>query len=156
MRIVKVFGAILLFLVLFVWGLARDANAGELRIGLGIGASHDNHWKQQSIMLSDRDWYLDVSRLGGDDLLPDTWRYAFGYRVDWREHARVAPYLRMGVAYFEKEPYPLISEQLTYDMAAGVRLWKVLDVEWGHNSTAGRSRRNWGNDIFSLNLVFGF
>lgn len=147
--------AVTVFVILFAWGYYNETQAEELRLGLGHGATHDNQWRSQSFMLSNRDWYVDASRLGGDTKLPDTWRFAMGYRVDWREQANVAPFLRLGASYFLDEPTPIISERLTFDMAAGLRLFHILDIEWQHQSTAGRSRTNLGNDMIFVGMAFG-
>lgn len=141
--------AVLIFIVLFAWGLAK----AEVRLGVGKGVTHDNEWTAQDVLLTNKDWYFQFTRLGGDELLPDTWRYSIGYRVEWREGSQVEPFLRLGVAYFDDVPYPVISEKYTFDMAVGVRAWRVVEFEWQHNSTAGRSDRNWGNDIFLLSVV---
>ena len=148
--------AVVVFAALFIWGLARVANAGEVLLGVGAGATNNNDWIGQMVTLSDRDWYVSVMRVGGDDIQPDTWRFAVGYRVDWREDKKIAPFLRLGTAYWVDEPIPLISDHWSYDMSAGVRLWKVVDIEWTHNSTAGRTDFNKGNDMPFVNVVFSF
>lgn len=150
------FWGVVVFAMLFIWGLGKVANAGEVSLGVGGGATNGNDWIGQFVMISDRDWYASAMRVGGDDVQPDTWRYAIGYRVDWREDKKIAPFLRLGAAYWADEPTPLISDQWSYDMSAGVRLWRVVDVEWQHNSTAGRTDFNKGNDMPFVNVVLPF
>ena len=103
---------ITIFVVLFSWGVSRQtADAAEVRLGLGRGASNGNEWIMQELMLTtDSHWYFGIARLGGDDVLPDTVRLTTGYRVSWRDDMRVAPYLRGGVAYFKDEPTDIISD----------------------------------------------
>ena len=146
---------VLAFIVLFTWGLYNEVKADELemRVGLGLGATNDNEWVAQEIMVTNRDWYASILRTGDDNVLPDTWRLSLGYRVDWRQDKKAAPYMRFGFAVWEQEPFPLISDRLSYDMAVGARFWHVLDLEWQHNSTAGRSDFNNGNDIVILSFV---
>lgn len=143
-----------IFIALMAWGIYRQqADAAELRLGLGRGVSNGNEWVGQELAIAHRHWYGSVSRLGGDDLLPDTVRLAAGYRADWRTEQRLAPYLRLGGAYFTEEPTDLISDRWAYDMALGLRIFGVLDLEYQHNSTAGRSLQNSGNDMLLLGLV---
>lgn len=147
------------FIVIFALGMCSErarAEGVDLRVGLGFGATNDNEWIVQEIMLTDRDWYASVLRTGDDRVLPDTWRFAVGYRVDWREDKRLAPYARFGFAYWLDQPRPVVSENLTYDMAVGLRFWQIMDLEWAHNSTAGRSEFNDGNDNVVLSFVLPF
>lgn len=149
---------IAIFVVLFAWGVARQtADAAEIRLGLGRGASNDNAWIMQELMLTtDSHWYFGAAWLGGDDVLPDTMRFTAGYRVSWRDGLRVAPYMRGGMAYFRDEPTDIISDNWAYDMAVGLRLYRVVDLEYQHNSTAGRSLQNSGSDIPALAVVVPF
>ena len=133
--------------------LLTDSHA-EVRLGVGQAMTHDSDWVAQDVMLSDRDWYAQITRFGGDARLPDTWRYSAGYRIDWRERDSVALFMRFGIAYFEDSPAYVVSERYTFDLAAGVRLFSFIDIEWQHNSTAGRSKVNLGNDVLLVSLVF--
>lgn len=149
---------IVAFIILAAWGTWEQVYGAELRVGLGGGVTNDNEWIGQELMVNSdrRHWYASVIRVGGDDALPDTWRFAAGYRVNWRRDKNVWPYLRLGAGYFLDEPGHLISDKLAFDMAVGIRFWKILELEWQHNSTAGRSDHNDGNDILMLGLVVPF
>lgn len=150
--------AVIVFIIVFTWGYAlqNKAEAGELQIGLGHGATNNNDWIAMNIAIYHNHWYVSAARFGGEDraFLPDVSRYALGYRVDWRDGKRVEPFMRFGVAYWTEEPRNLISDRWSYDMSVGLRFWQVLELEWQHNSTAGRSDFNKGNDVVVLGWVF--
>jgi hypothetical protein len=149
-------GAVAIFIVLFIWGM-QDSYGAEVRLGLGKGMTNGNDWITQEFMLvGKRKWYLSAMLTGNDDQQPDTWRYAVGYRVNWRDHTRASPFMRLGAAYWQDKPVPLISDHVSYDMAVGVRVLHVVELEWQHNSTSGRSDQNKGNDLFTLAMVFTF
>jgi len=155
--------AIALLVLITAFGIYKEAHAQEVKLGLGYGVNHTEDWIMQEVVISNRDWYGSIARLGGDDsggcmvqlceALPTTWRVAAGYRADFREDKNFSPYTRMGIAYFEEAPDMVVSENLTFDLAIGMRLYKVVDIELQHQSTAGRSRRNWGSDLITLSLV---
>ena len=156
-RVVLKWVAIAIFVVLFSWGIYnQSAKAGEVRLGLAMAFTNDDDWIGQEVMFMHKDWYGSVMRVGGDNVLPDTVRLAIGYRVEWREGKKVSPYMRMGGAYFMDEPTDIISDRWAYDMALGVRLYGVTDLEYQHNSTAGRSLQNSGNDMPMIGLVVKF
>lgn len=145
-------GLIILFIIAFAWGVR--ANADELRLGVGFGVTHDNDWTTQELTYLHRNWYGQAAYMGGDNRLPDTYRLSAGYRVHWRPEKRFSPFMRLGVAYFGERPLEVISDRLAFDMAVGVRAWGVVELEWQHNSTAGRSDINYGNDVVLLGMVF--
>ena len=145
------------FCILFTWGVVNQrADAAEVRLGVSAGFTNGSDWIGSELMLTSHHWYGSVMRLGGDDELRDTTRLGAGYRVTWREPLNFSPYLRLGMAYFMDEPTDLISDRWAYDMALGLRLWKALDIEYQHNSTAGRSRQNSGNDMAFFGISVGF
>lgn len=150
--------AVIAFVIVFTWGYVQqnEADGAELQIGLGHGATNNNDWIAMNVAVYHNQWYLSGARYGGEDeaFLPDTSRYALGYRVDWRDEKTIEPFMRFGVAYWTDEPSNLISDRWSYDMSVGVRLWSVLELEWQHNSTAGRSDFNKGNDVVVLGWVF--
>jgi len=158
--------AITIFIVLFAWGIYRQqAEASDLRLGLGFGitnsalvhgGSEGNGWIGQELMFTHKHWYGAAMRLGGDDVLPDTVRLTAGYRVEWRDERRLSPYLRLGAAYFLDEPSSIISDRWAYDLTMGFRVFDVLDIEYQHNSTAGRSSQNSGNDLLLVGLKVRF
>jgi hypothetical protein len=123
---------------------------------LGFGVTNDSNWIGQELMLTHNHWYGSVMRVGGDNVLPDTARLAAGYKVEWRDGRRVSPYLRLGGSYFLDEPTDIISDRWAYDMAMGLRMFGVLDLEYQHNSTAGRSIQNSGNDMLLIGITVGF
>lgn len=147
---------IVAFVVLAIWGGCQMAEAQEAGIGIGFGATNGNNWTGQQIFVSNGTWYGSFMRVDGDDTLPQTNRYSIGYRISWRQQTRFTPYLKIGAAYFEHDITPLISDRWAYDMAVGARLWRVADIEWQHNSTAGRSDFNDGVDMPFLFLTFQF
>ena len=150
--------AIFIFIGFFAWG--RSADAAELRLGVGAGYTKNMGARSQEIMLTwdDRHWYAAVTRIGGDTLHNYQFtRVTAGYRVNWRRGKRFSPFMRLGGAYFDDEPWDYISDQWAFDMAFGVRLWDVLELEIDqHNSTAGRSDQNSGMDTIMLGMVFPF
>ena len=150
--------AIVIFVGLFLWGMKADA--AEARLGLGFGYSNSEGSRYQEMMLtsSDRRWYGAVTRIGGDDRHNyQYWRFTAGYRVNWRRDKRFSPYMRLGVAYFDDVPFDYISEHLAFDMAIGVRLWDIVELEFDqHNSTAGRSDQNEGLNAILLGVVLPF
>lgn len=150
--------AVIAFVVIFTWGYITQnkAEATETHIGLGHGATNNNDWIAMHLAISRNHWYLAALRTGGEDetFLPDTWRFSVGYRVDWRKDMKVAPFMKFGAAYWLDEPSNLISDHWSYDMSVGTRFWNVMELEWQHNSTAGRSDFNKGNDIIVLGFVF--
>lgn len=149
--------AILIFILLFAWGTyTQNADAAEVRIGMSKAFTHGTEWTGQELLFVHRNWYANIARIGGDEALPDLMRYSVGYRVKWRNEKRVSPYLRLGMAYFEIEPFDLISDVWAYDMAVGSRFFEVLDIEWAHNSTAGRSAQNEGVDMLLIGITVPF
>ena len=153
-RLKKEHIAVIIFIIIFAFGLAKYARADEARLGLSYAASHNNDWIGQDLYYQRGQWYFQAAYLGGDDILSDTWRASVGYRVDFRDGKRFSPFMRLGAAYFEEEPTAVISSNLTYDMAIGMRFFNILDLEWQHNSTASRSHTNRGNDMLLLGFVF--
>lgn len=151
--------AIIIFVVFFALG--RSAEAAEARLGLGFGVSGNEGARYQEMMLTTNDlrWYGAVTFIGGDNRHDYQYRrFTIGYRVNWRRATNFSPYLRLGTAYFDKEPTDYISDKWAFDMAIGMRLWNILELEIvQHNSTAGRSNQNEGLNapMFSVVLPFG-
>lgn len=150
--------AIIIFVGVFLWG--RSADAAEARIGLGFGYASNIGATYQELMLISDDlrWYSAVTRIGGDNRHDyQYWRFTAGYRVNWRRETNFSPYMRLGAAYFSEEPTGYISDRLAFDMAIGMRLWNIVELELDqHNSTAGRSNRNQGLDAVMLSVVLPF
>jgi len=150
--------AIVIFFGFFLWGMKADA--AEVRLGVGFGYASQAGARYEEIMLTsgDRHWYGAVTRIGGDDRHNyQYWRFTGGYRVNWRRGLKVSPYLRLGAAYFDDIPEDYISEHLAFDLAIGLRLWDVLEIELDqHNSTAGRSANNEGLDAATVSVVLPF
>ena len=148
-------GAIVVFVALFLWG--RVADAAEVSLGLGYSPKHETRYQQVMLGTDDRRWYGSLARIGGDVRHDyQYWRVGAGYRVNWRRESRISPHMRLGAVYFSEEPTDYISDQWAFDMAVGARLWDIVDVEWQHNSTAGRSSQNEGLDAVVLSVVFNF
>lgn len=147
---------VLAFLALFIWG--RNAESAELGLGVGYGINHTAKAAVQEITISTDDyrWYGQVIRIGGDGVLDDNWRYSAGYRLFWRRDENVKPFLRLGAAYFDHAPVQLVSDHLTFDMGLGLRWKDIIELEYNHNSTAGRSDKNTGIDFVTLRVVFQF
>jgi len=145
---------IAIFIGFAAWGLRSEA--AELGVGLSKAVSHGSEWTGQHLQFVHKDWYIEAAKLGGEDRLPDTFRYSSGFRIDWREKKEFSPFLKLGMAYFKEEPAWIISDRWSYDMSLGVRFFKVLDLEFNHNSTAGRTDFNKGNDLINLYLVKEF
>lgn len=141
------------FVGLFAWGLYNQAYAYEVGAGLSKAVSHESEWIGQHIRFGNRQWFVEFARLGGEPRLPDTDRYTVGYRVNWREDYRLSPYLTIGAAYFKDIPDYVVSDHLAFDLSAGMRVFKVIDIEYNHNSTGGRSTRNKGNDLLYIGIV---
>ncbi len=148
-----VFWLIAVFVAVFVWGLNMPANAQEIRPGMGVGATNGNDYTSGELLLSDGRFYISAAVMDASDQ-PEVKRYTFGRTVKWRHGKKIQPYLRFGVAYWSEAPEPFISDHLTFDMNAGVRLFRYLELEIQHNSTGGRSERNKGSDLILLGLVF--
>ena len=147
-------GAIIMFIGLFVWG--RVADAAEAGIGLGFSKNGATH-QQVTLTTTDLRWYGSVTRIGGDRRHNYVYgRLGAGYRVNWRRETRFSPYLKLGAVYFTKEPTDYISDQWAFDMNVGMRMWNVVELEYQHNSTAGRSSQNEGLDTLFLNVVLPF
>lgn len=146
---------VVLFIALAIWAVySSKAEAAEIGLGLGAGATNDNGWIAQEITVRHGHWYGSILRTGDDDALPDTWRFAAGWRYDWRADKRVSPFIGFGAAWWADDITPLISDRLSYDMRLGLRFWDVVDLGWQHASTAGRARFNDGSDLVVLRLVF--
>lgn len=150
--------AIAIFLVFFLWG--RVADAAEARLGLGMGYASNEGATYQELMLSSDDlrWYGAVTRIGGDTRNNYHYtRFTVGYRVNWRRETNFSPYMRLGAAYFDKEPTDYISDKLAFDLAIGVRLWGIVELEGDqHNSTGSRSDQNEGLDAVMLGVTLPF
>lgn len=149
---------IVAFLGFFMWGLRADAS--EVRVGVGAGYTSNVGSRSQELMFTSTDlhWYGAVTRVGGDNLHNYKFtRVTAGYRVNWRRDKKVSPFMRFGMAYFDKEPYDYISDQWAFDMAIGIRFWGILELEFDqHNSTAGRTDQNSGLDTVMLGIVLPF
>lgn len=155
--------AVLIFVVVFLWG--RCAEAGEVGVGLGFGlpTTRSEGLVTQEIMLKTDDyrWYMSYARVGANKNdylhLRQNDRWTAGYQLVFRRGKDVEPYMMLGVAYYEEPPLNLISERLTYDMRIGVRLYDVVEIDIdGHSSTASRADINTGLDVISLRAVFQF
>lgn len=149
---------IVIFIAFFAWG--RSADAAEARLGLGFGFSGIEGARYQEIMLTSDDlrWYGAATRIGNDDRHNyQYWRFTAGYRVNWRRDTQFSPFMRLGAAYFDEVPFDYISDHLAFDMAIGVRLWDIVELEFDqHNSTAGRSDQNEGLNAILLAFVLPF
>lgn len=152
--------AVIVFVALFLWGASAMAQDVEARIGLGVNVldrdDRGTHITQDMMLLIDRDWYVQATRFGNSDFIDDSWRFSTGLRVEWRQDTNLEPYMRLGVAYWDEEPTWLVSERWMFDMAIGARLWRVAELEWQHNSTAGRAEWNTGVDVLTFNAVLRF
>lgn len=155
-----VVAAILIFLGFFLWGRVADAAEPEIGLGIGFGYASNSGATYQEVMLRDaqRRWYGTVARIGGDTRNNyHYWRFTAGYQVNWRKQTNFSPYARIGVAYFDQAPTDYISDTLAYELAIGVRLWEVIELDLDtHNSTGGRSDQNEGLDGWMFRLVFPF
>ena len=147
---------VIAFIVLFVWG--RSAESAELGIGVGTGHGHTNDTVTQglTIISDDLRWYAQVTRFGSEGYLDTNVRWSGGYRLFCRRDEDFKPFMRFGVALFDHDPMPLISDNVTYDLGVGLRWRDVIEFEYNHNSTAGRSERNTGVDLWVLRLVMQF
>ncbi len=148
--------AVIVFFILFTWG--NYADAAEIRFGLGHGIAHADHVVTQSVMVSTDDlrWYAQYTRIGDERYMGGNDRLSAGMRVNWRRDKRISPYMRLGFAYFDDVPMPYISERLAFDMAIGLRLYSVIELEYAHNSTANRAVANWGFDVIELAVTKRF
>lgn len=150
---------IVVFILLFLWGLRREAEASDLRfeVGLGFGSTHQSTVVMEELgLLYDEKWYVHIAHLGNDERVPDTYRITAGRRVAWRQEHTFSPYLRMGAAYWQHRPAGLVDANLTFDMAVGLRAWDVVELEWSHQSTAGRVHPNTGVDVVGLHYTSRF
>jgi hypothetical protein len=149
---------IVAFVAMFLWG--RPAESAEARLGLGFGYASNEGAVYQEMMVTStsRQWYAGVTRIGGDDRHDyQYWRLSAGYRLNWRGGAKLSPYVRVGAAYFDEAPTDYISDKLAFDLAVGIRICDLFELELDqHNSTAGRSDNNEGLDAVSLSLIFPF
>lgn len=145
-----------IFIALFIWG--RAAEAGEARIGLGVGTFNVQGAIYQDLLVTtdEQTWYAQVTRIGNDEHFDVLTRYSAGYRVNWRDDKFAEPYLRLGMAHFDKEPTYRISDKWSFDMAVGIRFKDVVELEAQHNSTAGRTNYNYGLDSIVLGVVLPF
>lgn len=144
------------FVVLFIWGILRQANAAELDalIGVASGSTHNSQLMIEEVFLEfDHKWDVGVFHMSGDPRITSTYGAVAAYRVRWREDKRFEPWASFGAAYFDRAPEAFVSENLSYQLAVGFRMFKVLDLGWVHYSTAGRARTNWGVDYVSLRVV---
>lgn len=154
--------AIVIFLAFFLWGLKADAAepSPEARIGLGYAYNHFEGAVYEELMLTapQRHWYGSFTRIGGDKRHDYVFnRLVVGYRVNWRRNTHFSPFMRLGAAYFTTVPEDYISDSWAFDMAFGVRLWNILELEVEqHNSTAGRSDQNEGLDAYMIGVVLPF
>ena len=146
--------AVIVFVIIFTWALAAGAATPHtFTVGLGKGVLNGNEWTQQQIGYEyNRKWYAQAARLGGDSVLPTTYRYTMGRLVNARLDKRVSPYARLGIAYFADSPSALVDDHWTFDLGIVVTAWHVIRLEWRHNSTAGRSSPNTGIDLVELSF----
>lgn len=149
---------ITLFVILFVWG--RTADATEIRLGVGLGITHQKGSRYHEAMLisTDKHWYAAATRIGGDHRHNyQYWRITAGYRVNWRQDKTISPFMRFGTAYFTEQPTDYISDSWAFDMAIGIRVWDVLEIEFDqHNSTGGRTNQNEGLDAVLIGITMPF
>lgn len=150
--------AIAIFVGFYLWGLKADA--AELGLGLAKGYASNKGATYQEFMLRDdqRHWYGSLARIGGDDRNDyHYWRVCGGYQVNWRRGTSFSPYARLGACGFDEAPTDYISDQLAYELAFGVRLWDIVEIDIDqHNSTAGRSNQNEGLDAVMLRILWRF
>ena len=147
-------GLIVTFIGFFLWG--RAADAAEAGIGLGFSKNGATH-QQLTLTSTDLRWYGSATRIGGDRRHNYVYgRLGAGYRVNWRRDMRFSPYMKLGGVYFTEEPTDYISDRWAFDMNIGVRLYDIVELEYQHNSTAGRSDQNEGLDTVVLQVVLPF
>jgi len=108
--------AILIFVALFIWG--SYVEAAEVRIGLGKGQFNVDESITQDLMLTstDRKWYAQITRIGNAQHVGTVTRFSAGFRTNWRKATNFSPYLRLGMAAYDKEPRPYISDKWSFDM----------------------------------------
>ena len=151
-------GVIAVFVGFYLWGLKADA--AEVGLGLGFGYASNDGATYQEIQIKDdnQNWYGSLARIGGDTRNNyHYWRACGGYQVNWRRGRVIEPYARLGACYFDEEPTDYISDELAYELAFGVRLWDIVEVDIDtHNSTAGRSDQNEGLDGAMLRVIWRF
>ena len=147
-------GVIALFCAVFLWG--RSAEAGEVTLGLGL-STNEARTQMVTVTTDRRDWYLSAARVGGDERHDYQFgRFAVGYRVNWRADKNFSPFMKLGAVYFTEEPTDYISDRWAYDMVIGTRFYDIVELEYLHNSTAGRSSQNEGLDTVMLSVVLPF
>ena len=151
---------IALFVAVFIWGRSAEAGEPEFGLGLGFGYASNEGATYQELFLRDasRNWYGSVNRIGGDTLNNyEYWRFCGGWQVNWRKNSNISPYSRLGACWFDEAPTDYISDNLAYELALGVRLWNIVEIDIDtHNSTAGRSEQNEGLDAVMIRMVFPF
>lgn len=150
------FWAVLIFVVLFVWGSLRDADAAEVNalVGVGFGATRSDGMVVQEVLLEvNEDWTFGVVRLGDSPVLEAAYAGVATRRVEWREGKAFEPFMSFGIAYFDSPPAALVNDQLTFALQAGFRWRDVIDLAWVHYSTAGRTDPNIGIDYVTLRAV---
>lgn len=149
--------AVIAIFVILIGILAfRKATAYELQIGLGHGFGNTDVITQDFAIEYDG-FYGRVVRLGDEPILPDKlWKLSAGWRGYFREGTNFQPYLYIGAAWFTEEPSSVISDRLAYDMGLGLRFYKVFDLNYEHNSTAGRTSKNRGLDVISVRVAIPF
>lgn len=149
-----------LLIVIGLFLCSGVANSAEARLGIGLGYNANVGARYQEVMLtsSDRHWYFALTNIGNDERYNYQYlRYTAGYRFNWGKETKFSPYLRLGVAYFDEEPFDYISDKTAFDVAIGFRLWNVIELEiMEHNSSAGRTEQNEGLDAISISVVMPF
>ena len=151
---IGIFVALLLLAGFGASQLAKADDDWSLAVGLGAGLTNDNEWITQEIELRYDRWHLGVMRTGDDSHLPDTWRYTLAWGHDWREGKFFRPCIRFGVAYWQDQVPPLLSENLSYHMVFCGKFGPNLQLDIiQHNSTAGRAEFNNGVDTAVLKFV---
>jgi hypothetical protein len=150
--------AIGLFVVAFGALLWAEEAEAQVHLGTAVGINHTEDARAVLIGYTwDDRWELEYARHGGDDY-EDINSWSVTRIVRARRGKNLEPFLQFGLTYWDEKMLAtkwddqevLVDSQLTYRLGLGVRLYRVAELGWGHDSTAGRSDPNSGIDYIFI------
>ena len=150
--------AIGLFVIAFGALLWADSVEAQPLLGVGVGILNTQEARNVTLGWSWQDkWEAELSQHGGDGY-ETVHAVSVARVVRARKGKNFEPFMQFGLTYWDdKIAAPkwddqdvLVDSQLTYRLGLGIRVYRVLEVGWGHDSTAGRSDPNSGIDYIFL------
>lgn len=152
-------GAIVLLIVAImfatgpVWAAERDG--ASLKVGISSGINHTHGTVLSTGLELGPGFFVDVhalsERSGNGGVV-----YSLGRQGYFREGSNFSPFVGIGLAWIDDPPKDVVGCGLMWHLKGGVELWRIVQVEYAHNSSADRCDPNKGLDYVGMSFRWRF